>query len=67
MALALLSDNIVYNRFSTLRTSAMSHPPSLVCTIFTGRSCACNSNFISYNCLYGTYSLTPVITLPLVT
>ena len=45
--------NIVYNRFSSLCTSALFHPSSLVCTIFTDSSRTCNSNFIGYNCLYG--------------
>ena len=45
--------NIVYNRFSSLCTSALFHPSSLVRTIFTDSSRTCNSNFISYNCLYG--------------
>ena len=46
--------NIVYNRFSSLRSSAMFHPSSLVRTIFIDSSRACNSYFIGYNCLYGT-------------
>ena len=46
--------NIVYDRFSSLCTSAMFHPSSLVRTIFTDSSHACNPNFIGYNCLYGT-------------
>ena len=46
--------NIVYNKFSSLCTSAMPHPSSLVRTIFTDSSRACNSNFIGYNCSYGT-------------
>ena len=45
--------NIVYNRFSSLCSSAMFHPSSLVRTIFTDSSHACNSNFIGYNYLYG--------------
>ena len=45
--------NIVYDRFSSLCTSALFHPSSLVHTIFTDSSRTCNSNFIGYNCLYG--------------
>ena len=45
--------NIVYNRFSSLCTSALLHHSSLVRTIFTDSSRTCNSNFIGYNCLYG--------------
>ena len=59
--------NIIYNRFSSLCTSAMSHPLSLVCAIFTGRSCACNSSVTTVCMALVIVSLTPVITLPLVT
>ena len=45
--------NIVYNRFSSLCTSALLHHSSLVRTIFTDSSRTCNSNFIGYNCMYG--------------
>ena len=45
--------NIVYDRFSSLCSSAMFHPSSVVRTIFTDSSRTCNSNFIGYNCLYG--------------
>ena len=40
--------NIIYSRFSSLCTSAASHPSCLIRTIFTD-----NSNYIGYNYLYG--------------
>ena len=46
--------SVVYNRSSSLCTSAMSHPSPLIRTIFTDSFHSCNSNSISYNCFYST-------------
>ena len=45
--------NIVFSRFCRLRSSALSHPSPLVRSIFAISSQTCNSNFIGYNCLFG--------------
>ncbi len=42
--------NIVHSRFSRLLHSGLSHPSSLICSIFTESILTCNSNF---NFLYG--------------
>ena len=50
-------NNIVFSRFCRLRSSALSHPSPLVRSIFAISSQTCNSNFIDYNCLYRSGSL----------
>ena len=46
--------SVVYNRSSSLCTSAMSHPSPLILTNFTDSFHSCNSNSIGYNCFYST-------------
>lgn len=45
--------NIVYSRFMRMCVDAMSHPSSLIRTIFKVSTQSCNANFIGYNYLYG--------------